>query len=173
MLKTFLKDHYNLEVSEITPLAIGADPNAAVYQVDSAYFLKLHRGNFNHITLQVPHFLQKQGVKRVVAPIPTQSGELYTQYENAIAILYPFIEGKDGFTVNLSAQNWVDLGETLRQIHKLTIPNLRQEIYTPTGETLFNHIKQNQTIIRLLISYAQSRWRLIILSNRQSDLRHT
>src|SRR4051794_14521719 len=92
-----LQAEYGLLATEIVFLPLGADMNTAVFRVDmdaadyAPYFLKLRRGNFDAITVDVPKFLFEQGITEIIAPIPTRSNHLWTPLDDFNLILYPFI----------------------------------------------------------------------------------
>jgi spectinomycin phosphotransferase len=51
-------------------------------------------------------------------------------------ILYPFVEGHNGFEVDLSDHQWVDFGTALKGIHTAVVPSaltrhIQQETYSP------------------------------------------
>ncbi len=98
-----LQDEYGLQVSRLTFLPLGADVNTAVYRLEtedaSAYFLKLRKGDFDEITVAVPQFLSEQGIRAIIAPLPAKSHQLYASLGAFKLILYPFIEGQNGYEV--------------------------------------------------------------------------
>jgi len=121
-----LQAEYRLDVARVTFLPLGLDVNTAVYRIEirmgTAYFLKLRKGDFNPITVAVPHFLSGIGVHTIMAPIETHKGQLFGRCEDYTIILYPFIRGKDGYEVRLAEQHWVELGWTLQSVHSAKLP---------------------------------------------------
>jgi spectinomycin phosphotransferase len=121
-----LRDAFGLGVAEVVFLPLGADFDTAVYKVvavDGApYFLKLRRGNFDEIAVAIPRFLQAQGIAAVMAPIPATGGQLWTGLGDFKLILYPFVEGHNGFDIALSDRQWRDLGAALRAVHTTRLP---------------------------------------------------
>src|SRR5262245_49174960 len=120
-----LQDEYGLQVTSLTFLPIGADMGSAVYRtvVDdgTAYFLKLRKG-FDEIIVTVPLFLKSQGIKEIIAPFETKSNQGWADFGEYKMILYPFIEGKNGFQMELTDQHKRALGRTLKAIHSTQIP---------------------------------------------------
>lgn len=117
---TCLKESYGLEVKSLSFLPLGADFNTAVYGVEAAqgsYFLKLRRGNFLKASVRVPKYLGDQGVKKIIPPLPTKSGDLWVTFESFKGILYPYVTGKNGVEHPLSDQQWRDLGACTKQLH--------------------------------------------------------
>jgi spectinomycin phosphotransferase len=91
-----LRDSYGLRISQAAFLPIGADVNSAVYRVSAddgtSYFLKLRRGDFDDIAVEVPAFLHAQGIPRVMAPIAAKSHELSVRAHGFDWMLYPFFD---------------------------------------------------------------------------------
>lgn len=121
-----IHSEYGLRTVQVEFLPIGADPNTAVYRIaaDDAtfYFLKLRRGVFDETSVTLPQFLHNQGIVQIIAPLPTTTGQLSAQIDAFKVILYPFVEGRNGYEVELSASNWRDFGAALRRIHDVDLP---------------------------------------------------
>lgn len=135
-----LEADYGLEVREVRRLTLGADVEAAVYRLAAAggddYFFKLRRGGFPPGALSVPHWLAERGGMPVVAPLLTRSGELCTRIGAFPAALYPFVDGRCGWEVELSPVQWRQLGACLRALHDAVPPEallaaLPRERYAP------------------------------------------
>jgi spectinomycin phosphotransferase len=65
----------------------------------------------------------------------TMKQQLWASFDRYNLVLYPFIEGRSGFEIELSDRNWVDLGIGLRAIHNAVLPSaimsrLRHETYS-------------------------------------------
>ncbi|PWB69002.1 MAG: phosphotransferase [Anaerolineales bacterium] len=134
-----LQDEYNLHVSTLIFLPLGADMGTAVYRVvaddGTAYFLKLRKG-FDPISVTIPLFLKSQGIKEIFAPIETRSKVGWADFGEYKMILYPFIEGKNGFEMELSDSHKRTFGAALKGIHSLQLPpelkeQLPQETWSP------------------------------------------
>ena len=135
-----LRQAYGIEAARVTFLPLGADANTAVYRVQgrdgTPYFLKLRWGAFDRTSVELPRFLCDQGVRHIIAPLPALSGLLWADLHDGKAILYPYVEGRDGYAVRLSERQWVELGAALRRIHSLVLPaalagRIRRETYSP------------------------------------------
>jgi spectinomycin phosphotransferase len=135
-----LQDEYGLPVVQVTFLPLGADLNTAAYRLVAAdktpYFLKLRSGAFDEICATLPKILSDLGIGQIIAPLATQKGQLWASLDAFKLILYPFIEGRNGFEVNLSARQWSALGLTLKSIHTATLPRallrrIQRETYSP------------------------------------------
>ncbi len=147
-----LKDEYNLPVSGITFLPLGADLNTAVYRADikdgSSLFVKLRKGSFNEISVTLPRFLSDQGIAHIIPPLPARDGRLWVNFVDYRLILYPYIEGRDGYEVDLSDRQWIEYGQTLKRIHDVSLPAeltrlIKQESYSPYWrEELKKHLER-------------------------------
>jgi spectinomycin phosphotransferase len=135
-----LRDAYGLPIAEITFLPLGADAYAGVYRATTTdstpYFVKLRSRNFETISVDVPKFLSDSGIPQIIAPIATLSGTLSAQLGEFHVILYPFIEGVNGWQVALSETQWNIFGQTLKHIHTLALPHILadhipRETYSP------------------------------------------
>jgi len=135
-----LLDEYGLNVVQVAFLPVGADQNTAVYRVvaddETPYFLKLRRGVFDETSVALPKFLSDQGIAQIIAPLATKTGQLWASQDAFKLILYPFVEGRNGYEVDLSDRHWGDFGTALKSIHTAVVPpalirRIRQETYSP------------------------------------------
>ena len=137
-----LDAQYGISVARLAFLPLGSDSASAVYRVraadGAAYLLKVRAGaGFSESSLAVPHYLHDQGVPHIVAPFPTVAQMLWVGVDDFALSLYPFIDGRTGADVGLSAQHWQALGTTMKQIHTDPLtPGLRRmvrrETFTPS-----------------------------------------
>jgi spectinomycin phosphotransferase len=125
-LRACLREQYALHPTAITFLPVGNDVHTAVYRVvaDDAtpYFLKVHSGPFDVASVAIPHFLHNQGIAPIIPPIATRGGQLWTRMDAFAVMLFPFIEGVNGFATSLSRQQWVALGGALKMMHMAVVP---------------------------------------------------
>ena len=121
-----LREAYGLWVENIVFLPLGADFNTAVYRATAndgtTYFVKLRRGEFNEACVAVPNFLSSLGIPQIIPAVATQTGRLWTGLTPFIVMLYPFVEGQNGFDKRLSEQQWVEFGAALKRFHTADIP---------------------------------------------------
>lgn len=136
------RDEYSLPFVRIAFLPLGADVNTAVYRLDAtdgaACFLKLRKGSFDETLVAVPHFLHVQGLRAIIPPLPTRTGQLSGSLGYYKLILYPFIEGKDAYQQDLTGRQWTDFGAALKAIHTAQPPPalrdlLQRETFPPQG----------------------------------------
>lgn len=135
-----LKKEYGMEVSMLNLLPLGADMNASVYKADlsdrTSYFVKLKHGHnqaVNHLILEL---LQNAGIQQIIPPIKTTNGKTTANIEAFTLIVYPFVEGENGFSRDLTDDQWLKLGNNLRHIHEIEVPlslqqQIRREGYSP------------------------------------------
>jgi spectinomycin phosphotransferase len=135
-----LQLNYSLRIAQVNFLPLGNDMNTAVYRVLAedarAYFLKLRSGAFNDVTVAIPRLLGDQGMAQVVAPIATSSGALWARMSDFAVILSPFAAGRNGFEVELSDRQRVEVGAALKRLHTLALPpalsrRIPRESYAP------------------------------------------
>lgn len=135
----YLHVHYGIKVVALKFLPLGADRNASVYKAGAqdkfSYFVKLKRGHHPDIGLAIVQLLQVIGIQHIIPPVKTIQGYPTQSIDDFTLIVYPFIEGQDGFTHTLTDEQWFTLGKTLRQIHEIEVPSslkqqIKQEIYS-------------------------------------------
>lgn len=135
-----VQDAYGLHVVDVDLLALGADADAATYRLaahDDTYFLKLRRGAADDATARLQSVLAgavfEAGAARIVAPLPDRDGLLTTALDGYGAVLYPYLEGRSGFEVSLTRNQWAALGNSVRALHGLDLaPTLRASIRVET-----------------------------------------
>ncbi len=135
-----LRASYGIEVKSITPLSGGADMNAAIYKVEtrdrSPYFVKLKHGCESDINVTILELLHRNGIQQIILPIKTIQGRSILPIGDFCLIIYPFIEGVNGFSRKLTDNQWMMLGKALRQVHDFDVPSsllkhIRHETYSP------------------------------------------
>jgi len=116
-----LNSQYELRVRSATFLPLGYDLNAAVYKIiaekGTTYFLKIRFGPVDESGLIVPWALAERGIRNVLAPLPTRSGELWCSCDERSLVLYPFITGKNAMAAGMSDDQWREFGSTLQGVH--------------------------------------------------------
>ena len=140
-----LQAEYKLQVTRVIFLPLGADINTAVYRVDAqagaVYFLKLRKGPFDVITVALPHFLKAQGICAIIPPLETSAGQSWATLDVYKTILYPFIDGVNGYEAALTERQWLDFGVALKSIHTVQAPpdlarRIPRETYPPDWRNL-------------------------------------
>jgi spectinomycin phosphotransferase len=148
-----LRDDYGLSGAQVVFLPLGADLNTAVYRAftedESTYFVKLRKGPFDDTSVTLPKYLSDLGIRQIIAPLVTNKGRLWANLEAFKVILYPFVEGRDGYQDKLSDRLWGEFGAALKSIHTAKIPpsltgHIQRENYSPNWR---NRVKEFLTRI--------------------------
>jgi len=135
-----LKIDYGIDVSKLTVLPLGADMEASVYKAEahdqSSYFVKLKRGHIHDISAIIIELLRNAGIQHIVPIVQTLRGQTAQRIGDFTLMVYPFIEGQDGFRRDLTEDQWVTFGKVMRQIHEVDVPlslqaKIRRESYSP------------------------------------------
>jgi spectinomycin phosphotransferase len=141
LIISHMQEEYGLRVAELAFLPLGADLGTAVYRVDTddgtSSFLKLRKGS-EEITVTVPLFLKSQDIQEIIPPLETKSKQSWAEFGEYRLILYPFINGKDGFEQELTDHHRQSLGTALKRIHTAQVPSelkrlIPQETFSPQG----------------------------------------
>ncbi|MCA9508734.1 MAG: aminoglycoside phosphotransferase family protein [Myxococcales bacterium] len=123
LIISHLKEHYHLHTVSLTFLPLG-DRDTAVYRIVAdhglIYFLKL-RKDLDEIAVSVPIFLKSKGFKEIIAPIESKSQQGWVDFGDYKMILYPFVEGKNGFEIELSDLQKQKMGRALKALHEIDI----------------------------------------------------
>ncbi len=121
-----LRDAYGLDIATVSFLPLGADFNTAVYRVTTTdgadHFLKLRSGKFLEASVSVPKYLADLGIKQVIPPLATKTEQLWTSLASFKAILYPYVEGRNGVDTKPSEDQWTQFGEAIKKLHSTDIP---------------------------------------------------
>ena len=150
-IRTALQDEYGMQAAQITFLPLGVDLNAAVYRVVSAdgkaYFLKLRSGLFDEMAVAVPQFLKSLGNPAIIAPLDTQKQQLWGNLDDYKMILYPFVDGLEGYEITPSDQDWFDIGAALKGVHTAKVPaalaqKIQRETYSPEGREIARNFQE-------------------------------
>jgi len=122
----FLSKEYGLSVDNIAFLPLGADLNTAVYRAvakdGTVYFVKLRKGDFNEACVVIPNYLHNLSMSQIIPARATSTGQLWATLDPFKAMLYPFVEGQNGFDRKLSEQQWVEFGTALKRFHTAEFP---------------------------------------------------
>jgi spectinomycin phosphotransferase len=133
-----LRAVYGMEVITLTFFPRGADLNSVVYKADTkdkCYFVKLKHSYDHDESHAIASLLEKAQVQQILLPIKTLQGRQTQHIEDWTILVFPFIEGEDGLSRELTHQQWITLGKALRQIHEIEVPiplqkQLRKETYS-------------------------------------------
>jgi len=135
-----LKINYGIEVTTLTFLPLGADMQASVYKAQthnqSSYFVKLKRGHHHDISASIIAQLCKAGIQQIIPIVKTIHGQATQRIDDFTLTVSPFVDGRDGFSRDLTDDQWYTLGKVMRQIHEINLPlsiqaKIRRESYSP------------------------------------------
>jgi spectinomycin phosphotransferase len=154
-----LNTHYGIKVATLTFLPLGADINASVYKAEahdqSSYFIKIKRGHHHDISATIIALLHDAGIRQIIPPIKTNSGQPIQHIGDFTLIVSPFVEGQDGFSRDLTDDQWITLGKVMKQIHEIDVPPsvqrmIRRETYSSKWReivrSLYAHIKSAPSV---------------------------
>jgi len=150
----YLKTDYGIQVAILTFLPLGADIHASLFKAQAtdqtSYFVKLKRGHHHDIGVAIVELLHKAGIQQIIPPIQTIHGRPTQRIEDFTLIVYPFVEGQNGFHCNLTDSQWFKLGKAMKQVHEIDVPlairnQVRREEYSPKWreavQSLYPHIQ--------------------------------
>lgn len=155
-----LNNEYSINASILTRIHLGADIDALTYKAQthdqSSYFIKLKHCYDHTIGVTIQLLLHNAGIQQIISPIKTKHGKPTCHINDFTLIVYPFITGQDGFNRDLTNDQWITLGKTLRQIHEFQLPlliknQIKQENYCPkwrdTVQSIYSKIDAEQITV--------------------------
>lgn len=126
LILTRLKEEFGLQAARAVFLPLGVDTNAAVYRIltpeGKSFFLKLRKSGFNEIGVLLPGFLKSKGVRAIIPPLKTRGQKFWGRLGDHKMVLYPFVEGQDGYERGLTKEQWIQFGSSLKAIHTAQLP---------------------------------------------------
>jgi spectinomycin phosphotransferase len=147
LILSCLNAHYGIEVTTLTFLPLGADMNASVYKAEAldqkSYFIKLKQGHHHDISVEIVELLKSAGVKQIIPPVKTVHGRTTQPIDDFTLIVYPFVDGQDGFHRHLTDDQWIKLGKALKQVHEIEVPKhiqIRKATYSPKWREIVRSI---------------------------------
>lgn len=163
-ISAVLKNSYGIDPYSIEFLPLGADMNASVYKVygrdQKSYFVKVKRNYRQDISIKVAWLLHESGLENIILPIKTIDGEGAAQVGGDMLVVYPFIQGEDGFKRDLTKDQWIKLGKALKQIHGIEVPEslqnqIRKETFSNTWRvsvrTILSQIDKESNLLAKFI----------------------
>lgn len=183
-----LRMNYGIEVSALTCIPLGADMDASVYKVlasdQSSYFVKLKRGHNHGTGSIIQRMLYESGIPAIIPPVMTQKGQSICSVDDCTLIVYPFIKGHDGFSHDLTKDQWITLGGALRKVHEFRLPaSMRNQIarecyscrWQDAVRSVYHHIDADcivtdQIALKLLSFMKQHKELIVRLVQRAEEL---
>lgn len=132
--------NYGIEVATLTSLPRGADMHASVYKAQThnqiSYFVKLKQGHHHDISAIIIGLLRNAGIQHMIPIVKTIRGQATLRIDGFTLTVSPFVDGHDGFSRDLTDDQWHTLGKGVRQIHEINVPpsiqaKIRRESYSP------------------------------------------
>lgn len=150
--------HYDIQLLALKPLSGGNDAYAQTFQATTetgeSLFIKVRPSVEPGVVLSAE--LQALEVSAVLAPMPTQLGKVAAPVEGHFLLVYPFVEGTNGFEKALELDHWGQVGIELRKVHDSDV----------SAETL-SHLKFEEFEVEGVDEFQSTRERL--LTNPQTD----
>ncbi|MBM17911.1 MAG: spectinomycin phosphotransferase [Epsilonproteobacteria bacterium] len=183
-----LNTNYGIKVAALTFIPLGADMDASVYKAQtydqSSYFVKLKRGCHQDIGTIMQLLLHDNGIKQIIYPIKTNHGQPTCHIDDFTITAYPFIEGKNGFNIDLTNGQWITLGKALKEVHEFHLPSsikdqIKLESYSPKWReavrSMYTYIDTEQRVtdeiaLKLLTFMKEHRATIQRLVNRADQL---
>ena len=111
----------------------------------NSYFIKLKQGHHHDTSVEIVELLQSAGIRQIIPPVKTVHGRITQRIDDFTLIVYPFVDGQDGFNRHLTDDQWIKLGKALRQVHEMEVPKhiqkqIRKETYSPKWREIVRSI---------------------------------
>lgn len=117
-------DGYGIELRALGEGPRGHDPSARTYKAKGAdgdrWFIKECASVEPGIALVAA--LAETGIDSVLAPIRTRRLEAALPFQDRHLLVFPYLQGQNGFARTLSLPNWREVGSTLRKVHDAELP---------------------------------------------------
>ncbi len=169
-ISNWLSAHYNIKAVSLARLSLGADIYASTYKVQTddqkTYFLKLKHKNHHDISMDIIELLQHADLQQIICPIKTIHGKTSQSTGDFNLIVYPFIQGEDGFHRPLTDDQWKILGKALKKVHEVSVPfsiqnRLRKETYSPRWREAVRSIYAHFETLPIADEIAQELYKLM------------
>ena len=94
--------------------------------------------------------LHDAGIQQIIPPIKTTHGNQLSISTILLSLCIHLLRDKNGFSRNLTDDQWVTLGKVMRQVHEIDVPpsiqnRIRREAYSPKWReavrSLYAHIE--------------------------------
>jgi len=144
-----IKKEYDISIINIEQLNLGIDINSTLYKAYSIdqkmYFLKIRSGEFYEASIKIPFWFSKHsGSKNIINPIETKDKKLYVKTLSFTIAIFPFIDGKSGWDINLTNDQFIQFGEFMKKLHSSILPKkYLKNIYTANyNQEYRNNVKE-------------------------------
>ncbi|MCB0826201.1 MAG: aminoglycoside phosphotransferase family protein [Armatimonadetes bacterium] len=72
--------------------------------------------------------LADSGITEVVAPVRTKNGHLSAETKSGCLAVFPFVDGKNGFESEFTAETWRKIGDIVRRIKSVEMPGEKEDV---------------------------------------------
>ena len=95
--------------------------------------------------------LFEAGIQQIIPPINTIHGQPIQKIDDFTFIVYPFVEGQNGFISPLNDTQWFALGKAISQVHNISVPKfIEKEVRRETFSSKWREA------VRLLYTHLES-----------------
>ena len=127
-IQKIIHKEYGFSIANIEKLNSGFDANTMVFKVSSTeqkeYFIKIRSRYFSESCINVPFWLSKEaGLANIIEPIETMDKKLYVKKSSSYIMMYPYINGKSGWNVTLTKEQFIEFGRFMYKLHSVKPPN--------------------------------------------------
>ena len=127
-IKEIIHKEYGFSVANMEILNSGFDANTMVFKASSTeqkdYFLKMRSKYFSETCINIPFWLSKKaGLANIIEPIETMDKKLYVKTSSSYIMMYPYINGKSGWDVTLTKEQFIEFGRFMYKLHSVKLPN--------------------------------------------------
>ncbi|MBI1333666.1 MAG: phosphotransferase [Armatimonadetes bacterium] len=123
---------FGIELTRLEPVEGGLDAQAVAFRGSSAngdFFVKWRKNLPPGLRL-----VADLDIPEVLSPLKSVTGEPWVTVSDGALLIYPYVEGKNGFELRLEPEHWRSVGRTLRRVHEFKeaqeVPN---ETFTVEG----------------------------------------
>jgi spectinomycin phosphotransferase len=115
-IQEIIQKEYGFSITNIEKINIGLDVNTMVFKISSIdqkqYFLKIRFKSFSESSINIPFWLsRKVGLTNIIDPIETIDKKLFVKRSSSYIMMYPYINGKSGWDVTLTKDQFVEFGK--------------------------------------------------------------
>lgn len=173
----FLNSKYDIATTHLTLLPLGADMDASVYKAEAddekAYFIKVKKGYHSNVAVTLLAFLQASGIQQIISPIQGREGRVIHYIDDFTLIVYPFVRGQNAFCYPLNEVQWINLGQALKQIHQLNVPqSIKDHIKRETYSSEWRDIVRSLNRMDGNFAYDEIALQLQTFMNENSEIIH-
>lgn len=101
----------------------------------SSYFVKLKRGYPHNTSALISELLHKARIQQIIPIVQTIHGQTTQRMGDFTLIVSPYINSSNGFSRDLTQEQWYMRSKVMRQLHDMNVPlrvqaKIRREVYS-------------------------------------------